>query len=362
MSTQINYHRLQTLSQKLHWLKIADDGVPELYLDHHSMSMFRNCEEYFMLTMVQGIGTKGRIWFLEFGIVFHTTIEEYYNRREAKTFELWNWLAFAERLWLENDLEFWDGRNFIKDGKKQPHKGYKDLGGLPGFKAMLMTYVSYFATENDHFRVIGTELFFGKKKEVSLLEDSTLYSYAPFRLYLTGKIDLLMDDGKSIGPMDHKTAGDFRGKSMVSNYEVQEGMTGYLYAAQKLVAQVLSPELVIQRQINKIWMNFVQVKTPTSGEAKERFSRVPIYKTAEQLEQFRQRQIGTASRLFQILNEGRPADWNTMNCNSWMHQECAFKPLHRQGSTSAMQQLIQIEYTKKPIWNPEDRDAESYTE
>jgi hypothetical protein len=349
----VNLDRLVKYAEKLHWLKIAPDGVPELYLDHHAMSTFRMCEERFFLEFVQGIGTSGRVWFLEFGTVVHNAIELYYQQRQDNTFELDSWAFSLVQMWHDADLNYFDGRS---DPKGEPHKNFKSLGGLPGFVSLMEQYARHFAIQNERFRVIGTELFFGKKKEVPLLEDSTRYSFAPFRAYLTGKIDLLLDDGQSIGPMDHKTSASFRGKSMITRYEVQDGMTGYVYAAKKLVQLTMPPEELARKDVNKIWMNFIQVAPTAAGKESERFSRLPLFKSEEQLEDFRVRQIGTMSAIFQCLNEDRPRQWNTNICQNWMHSTCEFHSVHRQGSTNAMVSILNNQFKKKEIWNPERPD------
>jgi PD-(D/E)XK nuclease superfamily len=344
--SDVQLEQLKIMSEILHWLVIADDGVPELYLDHHSMQTFRNCEARFVLEMIEGYGGKGRVWFLDLGICTHKMIEIYYLNRKKSNFNMLKWGSeTAQRLW-----------NVMKMDEYATHPiygaDYKKLGGIHGFCALLIQYGQYYNLENERLRVVGTELYFGKAKEVPILSDNTLYDFSPFRLYLTGKIDLLIDDGVAIGPMDHKTSKDFRGKNPLQGYEVQEGMTGYIYAAQHLLKAF--PE-VQRRQCNKIWMNFLQIKI--EDKISDRFKRLPLLKTDFQLEEYRKRQIATASNIFQLLiNPDREAQWNGMACNNWMHSPCAFQPVHRQGSRDSQLIILNTNFEKRDIWNPETVD------
>jgi hypothetical protein len=331
--------RLHDLAQKLHWIKIADDGIPELYLDNHMLQTMRVCEAKFMADFVEGYyraGTDGRVWFLDFGTLVHSSIEYYYLHRNELDFDVIEWAgALSAQAWDEAKMDY------FKD-----HKSYVALGGLYGFCALLLQYAQTYHTENERFKVVGAELYFGKDKAVPLLSDAAEFG---FRLYSTGKIDLLMDDGTSIGPMDHKTAGSFRGKNPAIGYEIHDGMTGYVYAAQKIIAANMPN---IRSVPNKIWMNFLQV-APTK-EMSQRFARVPLYKTDWQLEQYRQRQISTAQRIIQLLTDDRLVPfYNTSACNNYMHYPCTYQNAHRQNSASAQLTILNSEFLKGRIWNPE---------
>lgn len=359
--------QIYELAQKLHWLQIADDGCPELYLDNQMLQTFRMCEALFYETYIEGYkprGNIGRIWFLEFGGAFHKAVEEFYKAKKADDFDLIHFIStLAHQIWTDFDLEYWANTDLWKARK---YNSYKELGGFLGFSSLLLQYAHYFSKENERFRTIGTELYFGKNKEVPL--NINLNFQTPFRLYLSGKIDLLMDDGFNIGPMDHKTSRDFGGKNPARMYEVHDGMTGYVFAAKKILetrnayAQDTSEDLqLLNRQCNKIWMNFVQVR-----EAKtmpDRFKRIPIYKTDWELEEYRQRQISTAIQIWQTLKYYNPDRmlakrpyYNTMACTNMMHRDCVFQEVHRQNSLESQFLILNSSFEKdqSKIWNPEE--------
>lgn len=340
---------LEDWAAELHWLKIAEDGVPELYLDNHMMQTFRMCEARFVEDFMNGWGGKGRIWFLDLGTLVHKMIEVYYLNRTHSLFNTQYWaINLGAQLWRAMDMDYYATHPVWK-------KEYEKLNGCHGLCMLLFQYANHFQLENERLRVIGTELYFGKGKEVPLLNSKENYwpNIAPFRLYLSGKIDLLIDDGTSIGPMDHKTSKDFRGKNPLESYEIQEGMTGYVYAAQQIIK--LFPDLA-RRPCNKIWMNFLQIKEEKIIH--DRFKRLPLYKTDEQLEAYRLRMIRTASKIFQLLTTDSVPDYNTGACTNWMHQVCPYQRVHRQGAKESELLILNANFVKAPIWNPETVDQE----
>lgn len=354
MQTQSNvnidpeiYMRACLLAKKLHWFQInPEDGVIELFLDHHMMSTFRMCPARFHLEMVEGFSPKNGFWFLEFGTLLHSCIEFYYNNFRDPEFTVPKWYDYASNLWAQGNFESY---------KDLPN--YKALGGRIGFLGLLQQYWFRFAPENERLRVIGTELYFGKGREVPLLAQP-LNERIPFRLFLAGKIDILVDTGLNIAPMDHKSHGDFRGKNPNLSYEIQDGMTGYVYANVKLVER-MGLELG-SRKTNMIIMNHIQVKPPGDKQTyQDRFTRIPLRKTEWDLEQYRLRQISTARDIFNMLIDsfdGIVPQFNTGVCSNWWHRDCQFSKVHRQVGAEAQHFVLLNEYFKKPIWDPENRD------
>jgi hypothetical protein len=344
------FMRVVILEKQLHWLTInPEDQVIEMVLDHHMLSTFRMCPARFKLEMVDGWSPKTSFWFLEFGALLHKCLEYYYTHFRRDDFTVPQWFDFASNLWARGSFD-----------KYQEIPGYKNLGGRMGFLAMLQEYFLRFHADNERIRVIGTELYFGKSKEVPLLAEP-LSSRIPFRLYLSGKIDILVDTYTHIAPMDHKSHGDFRGQNPNKSYEIQEGMTGYIYATRNLVNQFTLESGT--RQTNMILMNHIQVK-PGKTSFQDRFTRVPMRRTDWDLEQYRLRQVATARDIFNMLIDGFdkiPPQYNAGVCSNWWHNECQFNKVHRQNGEQAQEFVLLNEYVKKPIWDPENRDNDVLT-
>lgn len=349
---------ISNLAENLHWFEIGQDGVIELYLDNHMMQTFRACEAYFMEAFIKKCGSSHQVWFLSLGVAVHKMVEIYYLTRNKPGFTLENWAK-------GNGVHIWNALNM--DQFKELDE-YKNLGGLIGFLGLLVEYAAYFTHDNERFRVVGTELYFGKGKEVLLnkIDPVPMYDECgqyPFRLYLAGKIDLLMDDGEAICPMDHKTFKNFMGKNPQLSYELNDGLTGYVFAARKLVqkfnAENSDGQKIERKLANKIWMNYIQIsrvgKDKTSAD---RFKRMPLYKTDQQLEDYRQRQMRTGQNILSLLLN-RPnieakfnPTYNTNMCSNWMHRECPFKQVHRLDSNSHDLILKSNFVTKE--WKPEE--------
>ena len=335
--------------EKYHWLRQEEDGSLSMFLDHHALSSFRMCEAYFDLAIIQGRAPKGGpSWPLAFGAVFHTAVEYLYKSKAISKFDPEQLKEIAVREWHKAKLEQFN-----------QHKTYIALGGLPGFIALIMQYVSYYSGDLERMRPIATEVPFGKAKEVPLGEFSAFKQDFDFinmdfeinvKCYLTGRIDFLMDSGTAIGPMDHKTSAQFKNNPM-NTYETQEGMTGYIFATNHIVRHNF-PELTASRSLDRMWMNFIQIKS--EPDSNKRFRRVPLFKTPWQLEQYKARQISTFKKIFDlfVLEQGTP-DWNTNVCNSWWYQECPFRRVHRQSSEQSMLIVLNSDYEVREPWDPE---------
>lgn len=351
---------------KFHWLQRAEDDTLEMFLDHHALSSFRMCEGYFIEKFVNSLSYKGGLgaWPLEFGIVFHEVVEYLYESKAISKFDPAQLRDIAVNAWVKTDLD-----------RFHEHKTLIALGGMQGFIALVMQYVTYYSSDLERLRPIATEVAFGKAREVPLGEfkifediqdleggycdNGITGAYRNIRCYLTGRIDFLMDSGTSIGPMDHKTSAFFKNNPM-NTFETQEGMTGYIFATNKIIKDKF-PGLAQVRSTDRMWMNFIQIKS--EPDPQKRFKRVPLFKTPFQLEEYRLRQLRTFKKIFQLVIEGDGvADWNTNLCNSWFYQECMFRNLHRQG-TQAAQDLVRItDFKVAEPWDPQKVDQNSNEE
>lgn len=321
-----------------HWLIIGDNGVPELYLDHTLLQSARMCESRFILDHVQLYRSKGLPWSLDFGTLIHHCMEFYYKAEiEGSTLSLKDYLEHAAKLWRDGNYDRY---------KDTPQ--YKAVAGFPGFIAMLTQYWTFYQAQT-RLKPIGLEIAFGKNKEVPILEDATLYPWAPFRLYLSGRLDFIFDDGRRIGPLDHKSFS-MAGKNPMTTYEVQEGMTGYIYAMTHIYQKHYAH--LLQRDTNVLWLNFILTKP--EEDMNKKFQRIPLFKTPNQLEEYRVRQISTAAKIYQMLFQGRPPDFNAMVCNNYFHSLCPYQPVHRLSSTADQLVILGKDFVQGHGWDPEN--------
>lgn len=361
-TTQIRTLESFLESNPLHWITLFEQGIYELILDNQMLSTFRQCPAYFVEAYINGYIPKGegaRSWALDFGILFHKLIEVYYQEFRSSSFKLNEWgINRAVEEWNKAKMDF-----------HSEHKEYKMLGGVQGFCGMLLAYGTRFAAENERLRIIGTEISFGKAKEVFLgsviTQGITTDTDGPkglelngvwLQCYLSGRIDVLADDGNSIMPVDHKTMASFRFDPTM-RFELDEGPTGYIFAVNAILKSYLESKGIdpstLKRSCNKILMNFISKTIPKEGE---RFKRLPIMKTTEQLELYRLRMLATGEDLFRALvryaNTGISSR-DTSKCNNWYMRDCTYLGPHRQNSKTNEMVFLNTFFEKAPIWNTE---------
>lgn len=350
----------QEVLENCHWIKQTTNGY-DMILDHHMLSTFRNCEQYFVHNLVEGWAPKAKgpqktPWFFAIGILVHAFIEEYYEQKELQTLDYNKLIEHSAKMWLEHEM----------DALYSDERGYKALGGLQGFCALVLQYCKFYDMQFERLRPIATEVSFGKKKEVfigsflvtkpdRMLEGvytKTITEAIRINCFLSGRIDLLMDNGKNIGPMDHKTMESIVGNPL-DKYNPQDGLTGYIFATREIMKQNF-PELLDHRNINMMWVNFIGIAN--QSDPNKRFKRLPLFRTDWELEQYRARNIETFHRIFEMLYFNREAQWNTGACSNMFRRDCMYKPVHRQSDINSAFLIMNDLFEKKPIWNTEALD------
>ena len=334
-----------------------DTGRLELIIDNHLLSTYRSCSAYFMLSAVEGyrrrsgVGEPGqsREWFLDFGTLFHRLMEEYYHIYKSPDFSLEDFaIKRALHHWKEMEMD-----------AHLSHKECQEMGGYPGFAGLLVQYATQFKAENEKLSVIASEVSFGHDKQVPLFvfngaesgsSDNGLWS--PADIYLSGRIDIIGDDGVFILPLDHKTVGSFY-KDPMSRFLADDGPTGYIYALGKLLPTLVPSELLLKRTSNRILINIISKKIPKEGS---RFKRNVIWKSTEQLEAYRIRQIGTVNNLLSDLEtyiRGGSVPRDTSKCSNWYFRDCTFLDVHTQQDAAGERATLQNGFIKLPIWDTE---------
>jgi len=315
-------------------------------VDNHLMQTYRACPQHFFRANVEGWKRKSnksvdgqqRIWNLDFGILLHKMLELYYQNFQKPAFDANAWfIDRAIKEWQEAEMDV-----------HCEEKEFKLIGGLQGFIGILTQYAAVLGPQTERLRVLGAEVSFGRAKEVPLFVGKGL------EIYLAGRMDLIVDDGYFICPMDHKSEGVFRGEPGLK-YETEEGPTGYIYALSKILPSLLPEGEILKRDCSKILMNLIQ-KKPTTNPA-ERFKRVAIRKTAEQLEDYRGRMVTTVVHMLKDMERyvlGLNIQRDTTKCTNWYFRDCLYRDVCRQGSREGADATLQNGFVKLPIWNTEE--------
>ena len=311
-----------------------EDDCLELYADNHTLSSMRKCEGYFVESILNRLAFgSGRAWFLDFGIWTHACVEHMYTlikkNGHCSCPEL---VDFGAILWNKMEIDKYHGQN----------KNYIKLGRFAGASKLLLDYWRMYGENRETFKVIGTELPFGREKEVYLGE-ITIRGIR-VRCYYSGRIDIIVDDGYSLGVMDTKTTFKFSGDE-ITNFNPHEGMQGYVYSLREIVRRNF-PD--ITRPANRVIINHISVGD--TKDYRERFKRTPITYSLEQLNEWKQRQLASFKRLFELAVLDSQEIWNTDSCSNMFFKDCVYKSLH--GVTpSSRESIRKSSYVQIDAWD-----------
>lgn len=335
---------------ELPWLHFNPDTLRlELVVDNYLLSMYRSCPAYFMLTAIEGwhkrsiSGDTKREWALDFGILFHKMMELYYRDFKKPDFVLTDFaIKCAHEQWVKMNMDV-----------HLNHKECQQMGGYPGFAGMLIQYASQFHAENERMRILATEVAFGKNKEVPIfVEGQATTITCPSDIFLSGRMDIIADDGFNIFPVDHKTLGSFRGDPL-NRFVADDGPTGYIFSLNTILPTIIPEELILKRRCNQIQMNLISKAVPKEGS---RFKRLPLLKSSSQLESYRERVIQTCNHLLADLElyvRGISVPRDTSKCSNWYFKDCTFVDVHRQADASGEKATLNNGFVQLPIWDTE---------
>lgn len=346
-----------------HFLKWNEsEGVLEMYLDHHMMSTLRTCEAKFVEEHLTNAFMRGeRYWSLEFGLWVHDCLKPFYDsfKQNGKPLLVDDWTKQGLKLWDEYDLDYYKPDPLkIQKQWRTDEKKYHAFGGKQGAAGFLIHYYAFYM--NQRYRVVATEISFGRKHEVLLGEfriprykywegpqgetDLVVESWDPVRVYLTGRIDLAVDNTYKIGPVDHKTTANFDGYE-ANDFDPHEGITGYIFTINSILGSMFPDNP--HKSCRDGWIFHIS----SNASDEPRFKATLITKTPQQLEDYRLRQLHTAKRILNILMGDGP-DWNTNVCNNIYNKPCPYHELHRQPQGQREATLRQF-YEIREAWNPE---------
>jgi hypothetical protein len=335
--------KLEEAASKYNFIKLGDGNTCdlEIYADHHMLSSSRLCEARFKLSILNRYGSKERVWSLEFGQWIHSALEYFYG--SLKTGNLFDFQTFLERgadLWNSYQMEYFNTPTHT-------HPRYKDVGGVKGALALLKEYHDYYGNGRERLRIVGTELSFGLEREVPLGIIEVPYDGKIIRvaIFLTGRADMIVDDGVFVGPLDHKSKSYFSGDES-SNFKPHEGMIGYAFAVNCMLGEQVAKE---GKQCRQTIVNHISLRAPKEG--KERFKRTYISYTPTQYADFVERQKISFRRVYELAVLERLADWNTQVCGNIYFRDCEFKTVHDK-SPEHEELLLKQYYVIKPEWNP----------
>lgn len=321
----------------------------ELFMDHQMLSTLRMCESKFALEHILNIRPKGhKAWSLVFGAWLHFCLETYYEHiraHEGKPPDVTQWLQYAKDKWIELHIQAYANEDkFI------------DIGGWEGACSLLCQYYAFYMEQR--LRVVATEIPFGFDREVPLgefrinignPEDGDIW--VTVRCYLTGRIDMLVDNGSVIGPVDHKHTHIFRGDEW-DKFNPHDGITGYIYATNTIIKKFF-PDYI--KPCLNGWIFHIQghhaAKSRKTGEIRPRFKVSRIDKMPSMLDDYKRRNIATFKRVAEILFQDSDTQWSTTACHNIYNRDCEYLQIHKQPKEEWAYQIQQFYQITTP-WNP----------
>lgn len=343
------------LSNQFNFVKTLDDGSIEIYADHHMLSALRKCEGYFIENIINR-SVKGRGWPFDFGIWIHACIEYMYMNPHQRVLK-WQQEFNARQVTKDATAQYcsapelvdygaalWNKMEFQKYHVQ--HKQYISFGGFSGAAKMLLHYWQMYGETREPLQIVGTEAAFGGAKECFI--GSFEISGVRISCYYSGRIDVIVDDGISLGVMDTKSTSKFDGDEL-TDFTPHDGMMGYVYALRHILQNNYG-SVYNGRPCNRIIINHVQVGD--CKDYKERFKRTPITYTLEQLEEWRLRQLRSFRKLYDITVGQQTPDWNTELCSKWyFRMPCPYQDLHR--VTPSNREIIRkANFIQLEKWSP----------
>jgi hypothetical protein len=339
---------------------------------------------------------KRKPWFLDFGEYLHYMFEVFYKSfihkeinngylfdhlltPDQQCLNLMDFLQIGKKVWMLMDMDWYGVVEKVGGKEKIREKEYEEIGGWKGVSALLTEYYVYYM--DLRVRIIDTEIIFGYNREVPIGEfelyepwhcigtcrdkpGSELTHYT-VKCYLTGRIDLLIDNGSKIGPVDHKSTKRFDGYE-ADDYNPQDAITGYIYAARCILEKNYPKYFDKGRECLDGWIYHISKLEPStprdkSKDRQPRFKQTPIHKTHSQFEDFKARQLSTYKRICELLFNDKTPEWNTLICNNVFMRPCQFKEIHRQPSEE-WENAIKHHYVIGKSWNPRERDSDKLDE
>jgi hypothetical protein len=227
------------------------------------------------------------------------------------------------------------------------------MDGMIGAMQMIKDYMQFYNPAQDNLKIIATELVFGYEKEAPIvdweLEEQNTEATYPYRAYLVGRPDGIVESPLGIGPKDYKTSS--RIDTVRDLYKPSEQLLGYVYGINKILDRLGQ----YGKSCNMAYLIAVNKKPTKNG--KDRVVKIPYTYSPGDLEAYRKRQIATFDSLYEQLVLNEESVWDTSKCCNWYYRKCPFHKLHSSVSEQR-DAMIEAFYKTKEPWNPRTRGKE----
>lgn len=343
-----------------YFVKMLPDGRMQLTLDNHLLQTFAACEKLFWYRHILRMRPKGpggvalnigAWWSAVLGGHDYKQGEEtihilgiYEHMQRGKFPALQEFISSAGLLW--NVM----GMDALKQSKPQ---AYNQFGGSGGAVRMAHEYYTRQALiDHANWRMVGSELPFGRLGEVPIYEDEKIV------VRYMGKPDLVVFDQNILKPVEHKTVDRIKSNTHL-HYKPHPQIAGYVYAIQQIAKQV-GFDGIVDRCIVNVASRMPPAEKPRDGVKRPRFLRVyPNFSPAE-LEEWRRGVILKAKRIHHSLVNDEWI-WKESNCH--LYGGCEFRVVDSKPETSRKAVLVS-DFVQVEPWTPysdeEEEDSEVF--
>lgn len=319
------------------------DGRWAFFFDSSAIRTFTDCEAMFKLKHIDNVGQRGLAWKRDVGSWWSSTLELYYSayRANGTNVKMSDMMEFALHAWDEHKMDAFEA---------VAPASYTNFGGRNGAILMAGDYY-HWAMPIDSMswkQVVSVEQGAGRLREVKVGENGQVVVYYIVKpdMYVVNSQDLLE-------PVDHKTK-DYINSRLIHSFKPHQQMQGYIVAAQEL-----ANELGIKTVVDRCTINVAARVVPgPRAKQQERYTRFPVFYSAYELSEWRQRTVETASRLRYCI-ENDVWLWNDSSCHKY--SGCVYRPIHS-AAPSARETIIKSSFQILPPWSPYKTEHENEEE
>ena len=288
----------------------AFENGKQIYWDSTSLKRAMTCPKLYEYEAMASLTPHENSIHLRFGILWATTIENYYTRLQSGEPR-----ESAVHAIVTNLLE----KGLVPD----PDKDNKTIGTL------IRSFVWY------------AEHFADQDLKVLVQPSGEIYSEYHFKLpfperegmFLTGHLDLVAELADGIYIIDQKTTGSQFTNQYTANFSPDVQMSMYNWAGRQLFGDDFRGVMIDAMQVQK---------TMT------RFHRFPVNRTAAQIEEFL-KDISLVVDEVHRYNDMAYYPMRTESCNKYMG--CPFRKICSEPPVMRPT-LLEMEFTVGDAWNP----------
>jgi len=331
--------------------ELLPNGKMRFFVDATLLKDFGICERRFWYRHIQRQKRKPRLIQIQGQKTFETTdylsfpiaiggwwsdvMERFYNLMKDNvpiTDDVVKEIVL--KAWVDNRLDL---------GNQIDPKKFTKFGDLLGAVVMLKEYKdSQYSIDKSIWKIVGTEMGFGLRKEVFVGETNKV------EVYWVGRPDLGVIESGRLLPVDHKTVNRIDGRT-TGRFKPGLQMPGYCFSF-----ETIAKELGIDRRVDRCVVNICARERPSDnprdGKKKPRFVRAYPTFTREEIEEWRRNVVNTCERIAHCLRT-QEWQWGYSSCHNIFMRDCEYLEVD-DATPMARDLILKASYVVGEPWIP----------